>query len=341
MFLEVVAGGAVLLGLLVVAGMVFQQVGSVRDRRRYPPLGQLVDVGGHRLHAYCTGEGRPTVVLDAALGGSCLSWALVQGEVAKFARVCSYDRAGLGWSDPDRAPRTARQCAQELRALLRGAGLPAPYVLVGHSFGGFVSLLYASTYPEEVAGLVLVDMPHPRKWKDLSPEERFRVTTGARLARRGAWAVRLGIARLIYVLVQKGALGAARSGVLAVSGGLLGSPHSDRILAPVDRLPPELRPMLRAIWIQPKFFDSLASHIEQMPETAGQLEACGPLGNLPLVVLTESNPRPEHHADQEETARRSGRGRHVVATRSGHWIPLEEPQLVVEAIHEVVGAARA
>lgn len=333
---------AAILAAVLLAGAVYQVLGSARDAQEYPPPGQMVDVGGHRLHVYGTGGGSPTVVLDAALGGSCLSWALVQAEVAKFTGVCSYDRAGLGWSDPPATgkPRTAGQCAEELHALLRGADIPGPYVLVGHSFGGFVSRVYAQMYPEEVAGLVLVDVPHAHKWKEMSPEERHRVTTGARLARRGAWAVRLGLARFIYFLVQKGALGAARSGVAAVSGGVLGGSGSNRIIAPIDRLPPELRPMLRTIWIQAKFFDSLASHIERMPETAVQLDACGPLGDLPLVVLTASQPTAERVADQEAMARLSSRGKHVVAGSSGHWMPLDEPGAVVQAIREVVENAR-
>jgi len=331
---------AAVLGILLLAGVLYQAFGSARDARKFPPYGRLVDVNGRRMHIYTTGEGTPTVVLDAALGGSCLSWALVQGEVAKFTRVCSYDRAGLGWSDASPLPRTAQQSMKELRALLHNAGVPGPYLLVGHSFGGFVTRLYASTFPGEVAGLVLVDVPHPREWTVPTADQQRKLAIGARLSRRGAWAVRLGIARFIYLLVQMGALRAARSGVAAVSGGLVGGPHSDRIIAPVDRLPAELRPMLRAIWIQPKFFESLASQMECVPETAQQLDACGDYGDLPLIVLSASNPSRERVADQEAVARLSTRGNHVVASRSGHWIPLDQPALVVDSIREVVDAVR-
>jgi len=328
------------IAFLIAAGVAYQAVGNARDARKYPPPGRLVQTGlhagGHRMHLYATGEGRPTVVLDAALAGSCLSWAWVQPELAKFARACSYDRAGLGWSDAAPTPRTARQCAEELHSLLERADVPGPYVLVGHSFGGFVSRLFAAMYPAEVAGMVLVDVPHPKKWREMSVEERHRVTTGARLSRRGTWAVRLGLARFIYLLVEKGALGAARSGVKAVSGGVMGGSHSDRVIAPIDRLPSELRPLLRTIWVQARFFNSLASHIESMPETARQLDECGSLGDKPLVVLTASRPSAERMADQEAMARLSARGRHIVAQNSGHWIPLDDPALVVHAIRTVV-----
>ena len=126
----------------------------------FPPPGKLVDVGGWRLHLNCTGEARasqPTVILEAGAGDFSVEWALVQPGVASFARVCSYDRAGDGWSELGPHPRTKRQMVFELRALLEKAGAPPPYVLVGQSFGGPLMILYAATYPTDVAGMVLVD----------------------------------------------------------------------------------------------------------------------------------------------------------------------------------------
>src|SRR5258708_36208850 len=132
----------VLLGILalpVVAGVVYQAIGTWRDRRRFPPPGRLVRVNEGRMHIHVTGEGTPTVVFESGMGASCLSWTLVQPHVAQFARAVSYDRAGHGWSDPAREPRTARQIAQEPHALLDATGVPGPFVLVGHSFGGYVN----------------------------------------------------------------------------------------------------------------------------------------------------------------------------------------------------------
>jgi len=127
------------LALLLVAGVVYQITGAWRDRRRFPPLGRLVRINEGQMHIHVTGEGTPTVVFESGMGASCLSWTLVQPRVAQFARAVSYDRAGHGWSDPAREPRTAHQIAQELHTLLDAAGNPGPYVLVGHSFGGYVS----------------------------------------------------------------------------------------------------------------------------------------------------------------------------------------------------------
>ncbi|MGH9331314.1 MAG: alpha/beta fold hydrolase, partial [Vicinamibacterales bacterium] len=176
----------------------------------FPP-GRLIDVGGYRLHLNGTGAGRPTVVLDAALGGSSVSWALVQPEVARFTRVCSYDRAGFGWSDAGPMPRTVGRIVGELRTLLDRAGEPSPYVLVGHSFGGLVLRVFAARYPADVAGLVLVDPAHPEDWVNPAPKERVKIDRGVRLCRQGARAARLGVARVVAWLAGRGALAPARA----------------------------------------------------------------------------------------------------------------------------------
>ena len=151
---------AVLVGtvaLPVVAGTVYQVIETWRARRRFPPPGRFVRVNERQMHVQVTGEGTPTVVFESGMGASCLSWTLVQPHVAQFARAVSYDRAGHGWSDPAGEPRTARQIAQELHTLLDAAGISGPYVLVGHSFGGYVNLAFAHLYRDEVVGMVLLD----------------------------------------------------------------------------------------------------------------------------------------------------------------------------------------
>src|SRR3989454_1075347 len=168
---------------------------DTRDFRRYPPPGRLVNVGGHRLHIYCTGGGTPTVVMDSGFPGTSLSWTFVQPEVAKFTRACSYDRAGLGWSDAGPMPRTSRQIVDELHTLLRNARVEGPYVLVGHSFGTFTVRLYASTYPDEVAGMVLVVPTYPGEWLCMTGTVK-RILMGAiQLSRYGKGRAGLGTAR--------------------------------------------------------------------------------------------------------------------------------------------------
>ena len=143
------------------------------DETRESPPGKLVDIGGYQLHVNCTGKGSPTVILDAGFGCDSTAWLTVQPEIAKFARVCSYDRAGLGWSDPGPKPRTSQQIVKELHTLLAKADIRSPYVLVGHSFGGYNVRLYAGHYPDEVVGMVLVDANHhhQEKYATRDPKE--------------------------------------------------------------------------------------------------------------------------------------------------------------------------
>src|SRR5215217_6402640 len=155
--------GMALLGLIVVllalavAGAIYQAIATELAERAYPPPGQMVDVGGYSLHINCVGQGTPTVVLEAGLGDFSAQWVRVQREVSDTTRVCAYDRAGMGWSEMGPEPRDAKQITSELHTLLEGANIEDPYVLVGHSFGGMYMQTYAARYPDEVAGVALVD----------------------------------------------------------------------------------------------------------------------------------------------------------------------------------------
>jgi pimeloyl-ACP methyl ester carboxylesterase len=306
------------------------------------PPGQLVDVRGFRLHVHCGGAGAPSIVLDAALGGSSVSWSLVQPELAKVSRVCSYDRAGFGWSDAGPMPRTACRIADELRTLLERAGIPPPYLLVGHSFGGLVSLIFAHRFRDDVAGLVLVDPAHAEDWVKPAPKEQVKIDRGVRLCRYGAITARLGLARAVAALVGIGQLTLARGLVRVVSRGGL-SREDEAILAPVWKLPPEVRPALPQFWTKPQFFAALGSQIESICVSAAQvLEATASgFGDLPLVTISSTNPGAYRLHQQDALARLSTRGRHIMASNSGHWIPLDQPGVVIDAVREVVGVVRA
>lgn len=304
---------------------------------RPAPPGRLIDVGGHRLHLHCAGTGSPSVIFDAALGASSLSWSLVQPEIARITRACSYDRAGFGWSDAGPLPRTAGRIADELRELLRRAEVPPPYVFVGHSFGGLVMRILAARHPRDVAGLVLVDPAHPEEWLEPGPHQRTQIERGVRLCSYGARAARLGLARAIAGLVGLGALAPARALVGLVSRGGL-SRADEEILAPMWKLPQHARRALPQFWTQPKFFEALGSQIGSVCDSASEVRAAerAGYGDFPLVAISSSAASERRMQLQSALAQASSRGRHLVASNSGHWVPLDEPQIVIAAIRSIL-----
>ncbi len=321
---------------LVLAGVLYQCAATILDARRYPPPGQLVEVEGCRLHLDSAGEGGPAVVLEAGLGASSLSWCLVQPVVAQFTRVCSYDRPGAGWSDPLAEIPTAERTVERLRALLRAAGVPPPYILAGHSAGSLTVRLFARKYPREVAGLVLVDPIRPEDYVNPDEARRRRMAGGIKLCRRGSWYVRLGWVRLLLRLIL-----AARAPWISELALFLGSGRAvsggNRIVSALQQLPPGVPAVLRAHWSRPRFFQSLARQIAALPESARQVaEAGSSLEDIPLVVLSAGRDGSTHNEVYERMAGLSLRGRHVVAGKSDHFILLDEPGLIAEAIREVV-----
>jgi pimeloyl-ACP methyl ester carboxylesterase len=307
-----------------------------------PPPGRLISIGTHSLHLHCAGTGSPAVVFDAALGASSLSWSLVHPQVARFTRACVYDRAGFGWSEGGPMPRTAGRIADELHHLLRQAGVPPPFVLVGHSFGGLVMRLFAARHPGEIAGLVLIEPAIPEDWVEPADDKRALIQRGTRLCRIGTVAGRLGIAGIVAGLVRGGVLSMARLIVAIITRGRLRREDED-ILAPIWKLPPEARARLGAMWTQPRFFEALGSQIAHVRDSAAEVqrEAPLPLATVPLIVISaEEAGEHRRHADAA-LAGISTRGEHVLASGSGHWVPLDAPQVVVDAIRQMVDRVRS
>lgn len=332
---SVLAVAALVIASLLLGGMIWQWLGAASDLRLYPPPGRLIDIGGCRLHIVDQGKNHPTVVFEAGLPGSVLSWRRVQDDLSRLVRAVSYDRAGLGWSDRGKRPRSAEKIADELHCLLERAGVPPPYILVGHSFGGLTTRQYASRYPDEVAGLVLVDPAVPGEWFPLSERERRRLTGGARLCRRAAFLARFGVTRLVRLLARIGAGRLAKIAVLLISNGTLAD--GGTLVGPLAKLPPEQRSIVGTFWVQPKFYEAMAGQLEALPESAAQVAgAKANLEDKPIIVISAGDTPPRRLAEHLSLVAMSSRGRHLVASSSGHWIQLEQPDLVTGAILEVI-----
>lgn len=296
---------ASMIGLALV-GVIYEPVAEAADAKAYPPPGRLVDVGGHRLHINCTGTGSPTVVLEAGLGDWSTSWGgYVQPEVAKTTRVCTYDRAGLGWSEASPLPGDAAQFAKDLHTLLQNANVPGPYVMVGHSLGGLVVRVFAHDYASEVVGVVLIDSMNPKQvTRSLSKSLARRISAQAALAR-------VGVARL---LVKLPAIAPSLS-------------ENEEAYYP--------------LYIRPQSLQTTAKEYQSLPASAAEAGAVKSFGDLPLIVLTaELNDNPGWPEWQTELLQLSSRSRHLFAKNSGHTIQFDEPDAAVAAILQMVQQVR-
>jgi pimeloyl-ACP methyl ester carboxylesterase len=333
--LFVLALGAV----LILAGLIYQAMGTAADRRRYPPPGRLIALGDTRLHLLESGTGHPAVIFESGISATCLSWTSVQTQVKAFARACSYDRAWLGWSDSAASPRTTSNLVDQLHALIQAASLPCPCILVGHSFGGLLVRAYAARYPANVAGLVLVDPLSPTEWLHVSPAHARMLRLGVKLSRRGALLARIGIVRVSLALMMAGGRRIPQW-IARVTGGR-GESVISRLVGEVRKMPPETWPMVRAHWCQPKNFQGMAAYLESLRTSSVEASALGdPPASIPITILSASNATPAQLAEREEWAHRSPHGQHILARKSGHWIQLDEPQLVVQVIEEMVRLIR-
>lgn len=306
---------------LAVLGTVYQIVGTALDQRAYSPPGQMIDVGGYQMHLYCTGEnqdGSSTVIMETGLGSTSSTWAKVQPEVAKVTRVCSYDRAGMGWSDPGPEPRDAQHIAQELHTLLHNADVAGPYVLVGWSYGGLYMQEFAGQYDDEVAGLVLLDSSSPDQWTS-TPEGQAQFESYAKMYRLAPVLVRLGVMRLLA------------------------------LLQPDSGLPAPFNEELKASFAATKDWDAQSAEFLASLTSAAEVRQATFRDSLPLVVLTAT----EHGTPaaqeqlwqgwQTQLAALSTNSLHRIVDGAEHasfWRDSETAKVSIAAILEVVDTAR-
>ncbi len=296
-----------LLLLLAVCGLIYERASQAGDLRDYPPPGELINLGGYRLHLYCTGQGSPTVVLEHGLDGSYLDWRKVQPEIASFTRVCSYDRAGYGWSDRSPKPRIPSAIVEELRSVLEKSGEQPPFILVGHSMGAFNVLMFAHRYPEEVSAIVLVDGSHPDEFL------------------RFPWKTKLSL-RFLQLTMP------------------FGLPRLRKWCAGND---PELAGLHAAVNCKARV---VSTHYEQwsaFPAAAAELREISDPLKFPLVVISRDPAVGRNPAGEQGWAQLQKRllqfsfnSAQVVAEGSGHAIPVQRPDVIVEAVRHLIGSPK-
>jgi len=326
-----------LLILPFVAGLIYQRVGAFRDRQRFLGQGRLIDAGnGRRVYLSSMGSGSPAVIFESGIAATSQNWANLQKAVGKFALSVAYDRDGLGWSSPASSERTPSNIARELHDVLREAGIPPPYVLVGHSFGGLVSRRFALDYPDEVIGLVLVDAMRTEDWPPVNETQRSTMERGIRLAKIATPIARFGIARLAAtsLLCRSG----MASRLLTRSTGAGGRHVLDRVTCEVGKMPREVWPIVAAHWSSPGFYRGLATHLQAVPASVIEMHDAPPIADIPVLLLTAGTAEP---LSSEALARIGTAAEQKIATRSGHWIHLDEPELVLEAIRGIVEQTRS
>jgi pimeloyl-ACP methyl ester carboxylesterase len=291
--------------LLVVAllGLGYERRARRQEAAQFHPPGRLVDVGGYRLHLYCTGAGGPTVVLEHGHRATYLDWYRVQPEIAKVTRVCSYDRAGYGWSDPSPRERTPSMIADELHSLLQAAGEKPPYLLVGHSFGAMNVVMFAHKFPDEVAGVVLVDGSTPESlrpagWREKLWLRTIQLTMPFGLPRWRGWC---------------------------------------------DSGPQETIALKRALICRPQNIQTIFREDAAFPAAANEVRGISSLAGVPLVVIARdpasganSKFEARHAEQQRDLAKLSTNSRIIVAEGSAHDVPLAKPDVIVEAVKRLL-----
>lgn len=304
--------------LAVIAGLIYQELGSRYDERTLLAPGRMVDVDGIRMHLHCTGQGHPTVILEAGATGFSGTWAWVQAALAERVRVCSYDRAGMGWSEVSQQPRDGVTIAEELRGLLRNAEEQGPYIIAGHSLGGVFARIFSEKYNPEIAGVVLVDSSHPDQLERFPSEFVEEFHSFVSMLEYGPIAARLGVMRATNIV------GASAAGL------------------------PDFEYKAAVFFgSSPKHLGTSYAELKMWDETMRQARANRSLGSLPLLVLSASimpgAPEaviPINHAMHREISGLSSRGAHSVILGSDHFSILmrrEYGQAVAEAILGLAG----
>lgn len=302
--------------LLAIAGTIYQTAASEADQRNFPPPGNLIDVGGFKMHINCMGAGSPTVILEAMSGGASPYWGWIQPEIAKQTRVCAYDRAGFYWSEPDPEAQSLARTVRNLHTLLMNANIAGPYVLVGHSIGGVYMRQYAADYPYDVVGVVLLDVGHPQQYK-LYPEFFAEGDNYLKILNGIKFLEHIGVGHAYFAL----------GGEMDFSE--LAEPQKSQV---------------KAFWASPRYIEAQGEEIRAGRAIWTDAMELGDLGDLPLMVISRGLDLDHDWISyQNELAALSTDNQHIIvegANHAGLIFNPEHAQIVSQTILQVVGAAQ-
>lgn len=308
---------ALIVGVPVAAiatGLLYQRVATNRDLARTPAPGRLVDVGGHRLHIWCTGSGSPTVLLESGLGGNGFGWVAVRRRVAQFTQVCTYDRAGLGYSDEGPSPRSAGRIADELAQLLDSARIEQPVIVAGASLGGVNARVLATKYPSKVAGLILIDASHEDQQQ--------------RLIAAGFQPENASNLESVPIL--------SAVGLMRLRGRTLGGSP--------EQADSSVRPYIRATAHRTSRYRALLQETLALDLSLEEMRRMRSVLDIPVVVLTAGTwpeaTRAIHTDLQRDLVKTSRRGCQWIIEGAGHDIVGDAPDVVFQAVRAMIDTLR-
>lgn len=299
-----------------IALALIQALLTARDRRRLPAPGQTIN----GLHVIKMGEGIPAIVFESGMANSCLSWSVIQPEVASSVLTYSYDRAGFGWSSPAGEECSLDNITKQLHSLIETLQIPRPFILAGHSFGGYIARCYAHNFPTELAALVLVDPATPEEWMNPNAQQRWRLCRALFFTNAAGVLACFGMVRFgLWLLLLRRK---ETPGPLSRFSQTL-----QRIRNETRKIPAKVMPFIRSHWSRPGFYWAMARYLRAVPACARGASRCSIPPHLPVTVLSGAHQPPELLAAQAAMATR-----HIVASGSAHFIHFDEPELVVSAI---------
>jgi pimeloyl-ACP methyl ester carboxylesterase len=318
---------------VIAAAALAQWICSRIDDRKFPAPGRLVKIDGAEMHVVQMGQGLPPVVLEAGIAASTLNWSLLQPELAQSAATYSYDRAGFGWSRGKDVSCSLARIANDLHAMLAALKVQQPYILVGHSFGGFIVREYAQRYADELAGLVMLDPLTPEEYLNPDSAQRWKLRGGIWFSRAGAALASVGVIRASLWLLKRGRRRGPRAALAAF--GPEATKTVNRILGELLKLPPETVELIRARWCKPDYFLTMAGYIKSLPRCSAEVHGRNVPAEIPVTVISGAHQKAERLREHAAIAAQSRYGRHLIADKGAHWVHLDAPELVLQAVRDI------